>query len=131
MPSSFVVPEVDDSARVVHEELGRLPARFQGVAVLCDLEGKTYAEAAQLLGCPIGTVMSRLSEARRRLRRGLARRGLAPAAGRDRDRVGRRGRGDNPSAAASPGGGDGPGRDARRGCQAAMRGDSFPRQSLP
>ncbi len=81
VPRSFVVPEVDGSARVVHEELGRLPARFQGVAVLCDLEGKTYAEAARLLGCPIGTVMSRLSEARRRLRRGLARRGLVPAAG--------------------------------------------------
>ena len=40
---------------MVHEELGRLPDRFQGVAVLCDLEGKTYAEAERLLGCPIGT----------------------------------------------------------------------------
>ncbi|WP_154673861.1 RNA polymerase sigma factor, partial [Singulisphaera acidiphila] len=42
----------DDLGRVLHEELGRLPERFRGVAVLCDLEGKTYVEAAGLLGCP-------------------------------------------------------------------------------
>jgi hypothetical protein len=78
---SFEIPEVDDSTRVVHEEMSRLPERFQNVAVLCDLEGNSYAEAAQLLGCPVGTVMSRLSAARRRLRQRLARRGLAPAAG--------------------------------------------------
>jgi RNA polymerase sigma factor (sigma-70 family) len=71
----------DDLGRVLHEELGRLPERFRGVAVLCDLEGMTYVEAAGRLGCPPGTVMSRLAEARRRLRVRLARRGLAPSAG--------------------------------------------------
>ncbi|SIO39357.1 RNA polymerase sigma-70 factor, ECF subfamily [Singulisphaera sp. GP187] len=78
---SYLEKAPDDLGRVIHEELGRLPERFRGVAVLCDLEGKTYVEAAGLLGCPPGTVMSRLAEARRRLRGRLARRGLAPSAG--------------------------------------------------
>jgi len=78
-PSDYQASEPDDLGRVIHEELGRLPARFRDVAILCDLQGKTYVEAAGLLGCPPGTVMSRLSEARKRLRGGLTRRGLAPS----------------------------------------------------
>jgi DNA-directed RNA polymerase specialized sigma24 family protein len=45
--------------------------------VLCYLEGKTNEEAARLLGCPRGTILSRLARARERLRRSLSRRGLA------------------------------------------------------
>ncbi len=66
--------------QILQEEIARLPQRFQSVSVLCDLEGKTYAAAADVLQCPIGTVMSRLAEARRRLRLRLTRRGLAPGA---------------------------------------------------
>ncbi|WP_406695218.1 sigma-70 family RNA polymerase sigma factor [Singulisphaera sp. Ch08] len=79
--TTYVGKPPDDLGRVLHEELGRLPERFRGVAVLCDLEGMTYVEAAGRLGCPPGTVMSRLAEARRRLRVRLARRGLAPSIG--------------------------------------------------
>ena len=41
-----------------------LPRRYREVVVLCDLEEVDYAEAAEILGCPIGTVRSRLHRAR-------------------------------------------------------------------
>jgi RNA polymerase sigma-70 factor, ECF subfamily len=54
----------------------RLPARYREVIVLCDLQDVSYAEAAQALGCAIGTVRSRLHRARHlladKLLRGLA-----------------------------------------------------------
>jgi hypothetical protein len=50
--------------------------------VLCYLEGKTNEQAAQVLGCPQGSMSARLAQARERLRAGLAQRGHAvPAAG--------------------------------------------------
>ncbi|GBC99387.1 ECF RNA polymerase sigma-E factor [bacterium HR17] len=48
----------------VHRVLQRLPAEFQQVLVLCDLQGLTYAEVAAVLGVPEGTVKSRLHRAR-------------------------------------------------------------------
>ena len=41
-----------------------LPRRYREVVVLCDLEEVDYGEAAVVLGCPIGTVRSRLHRAR-------------------------------------------------------------------
>ena len=41
-----------------------LPRRYREVVVLCDLEEVDYADAALVLGCPIGTVRSRLHRAR-------------------------------------------------------------------
>jgi RND family efflux transporter MFP subunit len=58
------------------QEIHRLPERFQIPVVLCYLEGKSVSETALLLGWPRGTVASRLSRARQRLRARLARRGL-------------------------------------------------------
>jgi RNA polymerase sigma-70 factor (ECF subfamily) len=41
-----------------------LPRRYREVVVLCDLEELDYSDAAAALGCPIGTVRSRLHRAR-------------------------------------------------------------------
>lgn len=55
-----------------------LPERFRSVVELVDLGGLSYQEAADALGVPIGTVMSRLHRGRGRIRERLAAEGLAP-----------------------------------------------------
>ncbi len=71
-----------DQAVVLDEELQRLPERHRLPLVLCYLEGKTNEQAAEVLGCPRGSMSARLAQARERLRAGLALRGYAvPAAG--------------------------------------------------
>ena len=66
----------EELASVIHEEVDRLPERYRSAIVLCDLEGRTCEEAARHLGCPVGTVGSRLARGRQRLRDRLSRRGL-------------------------------------------------------
>jgi RNA polymerase sigma factor (sigma-70 family) len=65
----------------LHEELARLPEKYREPLVLCYLEGLTTDEAARRLGCPQGTVLSRLSRGKERLRDRLTRRGLASPVG--------------------------------------------------
>jgi RNA polymerase sigma-70 factor (ECF subfamily) len=55
----------------VLEALQSLPDEFRTVVILCDIEEMSYEEAAELLGCPIGTVRSRLHRARAALARKL------------------------------------------------------------
>jgi zinc protease len=66
---------------IIDDELARLPERYRSPLVLCDLEGETHEQAAELLRCPVGTIKSRLSRGRDRLRLRLVRRGLGPIAG--------------------------------------------------
>src|SRR5262245_35037907 len=68
-----------DTAPIVHEELARLPEKYRAPLVLRYFEGLTHDQAASLLGWPVGTVRSRLAEARDRLRPRLLRRGVAPS----------------------------------------------------
>jgi RNA polymerase sigma factor (sigma-70 family) len=70
-----------DLRLVLDEEVSRLPLRYRTVLILCYLQGKTNEEAARELGVPVGTVQSRLSRARARLRARLTRRGVTEADG--------------------------------------------------
>ena len=54
-------------AQLVNEAIEKLPIEFREVVVLRELEELSYKEIAVVLGVPIGTVMSRLARARKRL----------------------------------------------------------------
>jgi HlyD family secretion protein len=66
----------EDIRPILDEELNRLPERLRRPFVLCYLEGKTNEEAARQLGCPPGTVYSRLARGRETLRKRLLQRGV-------------------------------------------------------
>jgi hypothetical protein len=66
---------------LLDEELAQLPARLKETLILRDLEGYSRSEVAQKLGVPPGTVDSRLSYGRKRLRERLVRRGVTVGAG--------------------------------------------------
>jgi RNA polymerase sigma factor (sigma-70 family) len=65
-----------DVRPVLDEEIDRLPTKYRAAFVLCYLQGQTNEEAAQSLGCPVGTIQSRLAWARERLRNRLSGRGV-------------------------------------------------------
>ncbi len=73
--------ERDELKRVIHHELERLPERYRKVLVLCDLQSKSYEQAAAALRVPVGTIRSRLSRGREGLRRRMVRRGVTVTAG--------------------------------------------------
>jgi hypothetical protein len=54
--------------RLVEKALGELPRRFREILVLRELEGLSYKQIADVVGVPMGTVMSTLSRARERFR---------------------------------------------------------------
>jgi RNA polymerase sigma-70 factor (ECF subfamily) len=74
----FVTPEtilIDRSnSDLIEREINELPVHFREVLLLCEVEEMSYQEIAETLSVPIGTVMSRLSRARNRLRDGLRQR---------------------------------------------------------
>src|SRR5262245_46029918 len=65
-----------DVRPVLDDEISRLPAKYRVPFVRCYLEGCTNEEAAAELGCPVGTIHSRLAWTRERLRSRLLRRGV-------------------------------------------------------
>jgi RNA polymerase sigma-70 factor (ECF subfamily) len=66
----------------IERALAELDEPFRSVVQLVDVEGLTYADAADVLGVPAGTVMSRLHRARNSIRDRLDRAGLAPRSNR-------------------------------------------------
>ncbi len=64
----FDTPELGD---VIRRELDKLPAEYREVVELSDLQDQSYADIAQVLGVPIGTVKSRLFRGRRLLQEAL------------------------------------------------------------
>lgn len=55
----------------VENAVGALPDKFREVVELVDIQGLSYQEAADALGVPTGTIMSRLHRARTRIRKHL------------------------------------------------------------
>jgi RNA polymerase sigma-70 factor (ECF subfamily) len=77
-PSAEEVVVSDLFESVVAEALAALPDKHREVVTLVDINGLSYQEAADVLGVPRGTVMSRLHRARARIRTRLTAAGLAP-----------------------------------------------------
>ena len=75
--SFYKNPEQGYLHQMVHDEVKRalesLPTDFRTVVVLADLQDFAYKEIADIVGCPIGTVMSRLHRGRKMLQRKLRR----------------------------------------------------------
>jgi RNA polymerase sigma-70 factor (ECF subfamily) len=71
-PATNVTPEsvliALNEQHAIQRSLEALPVHFREVILLCDLEEMTYQEIAQTLSIPVGTVMSRLSRARKAMR---------------------------------------------------------------
>jgi len=53
-----------ETMAALHAAIRELPEHYREAVVLCDLEERNYDEAALLMGCPVGTVRSRLHRAR-------------------------------------------------------------------
>ncbi len=79
--SERLVDEIsrDQELRTLRAAILSLPPNYREVIVLCDLEGQDYTHAAIALGCPVGTVRSRLHRARGILEAKLRRRERCPA----------------------------------------------------
>jgi len=82
-PAEILLSRLVDSE--ISDALRSLPEEYRSTLLLVDIEEMTYEEAAAMLECPIGTVRSRLSRARRMLQAALAtyarERGLLKPAG--------------------------------------------------
>ena len=77
LPTQSAGPETQvlaqELAVKVDDALKQIPEEFRAPIVLVDMGDFTYAEAAEILSCPIGTVRSRLSRGRKLLHRILGR----------------------------------------------------------
>ena len=62
---------IDKPDGLLRVAIETLPEHYRAPVILCDLEERPYAEAAEILGVPIGTIRSRLSRARAQLERTL------------------------------------------------------------
>jgi RNA polymerase sigma-70 factor (ECF subfamily) len=65
-PEQAVVEDVTRQQMIhrVRSAVLSLPLRYREVVILCDLHGRDYADAAAIVGCPVGTIRSRLFRAR-------------------------------------------------------------------
>ena len=82
-PTEILAPAPDhawiDVMPLIDAEIAQLPAKLRQVVILCLVEGIPAEEAAGRLGCPVGTVRSRLARGREALRARLRRQGVTPS----------------------------------------------------
>jgi RNA polymerase sigma-70 factor (ECF subfamily) len=71
-PEAILQQNIDHA--LLREALEALPVEYREVVILRELEGFSYKEIADLADMPIGTVMSRLARARKRLQQFLSER---------------------------------------------------------
>jgi RNA polymerase sigma-70 factor (ECF subfamily) len=74
--------------REIQQAFDALPTEFRLAVALCDVEEFSYEEIAQIMGCPIGTVMSRLHRGRKLLQRALYNHALALGIVKGEERIG-------------------------------------------
>ena len=67
----------------IHEAMTKMEDEHRTILLLHDVEGYTFAELGEMLGCPVGTLKSRLHRARTALRERLKITALPPASARD------------------------------------------------
>lgn len=65
-PETILLEKLDE--QLLHKALDQLPVVYREALLLCEFEEMSYQEISITLGVPVGTVMSRLSRARRALR---------------------------------------------------------------
>jgi RNA polymerase sigma factor (sigma-70 family) len=71
-PEALVLRQAD--GQLLRGALEELPVEYREAVILRELEGLSYKEIAEVVGVPLGTVMSRLSRARRQLQQAILRR---------------------------------------------------------
>ncbi len=69
-PESVLLARIEQDT--IQKALEDLPVKFREIILLCDHEEMSYQEIGDTLGIPMGTVMSRLSRARKAMRESLA-----------------------------------------------------------
>ncbi len=71
-PSPDEAAQRNETVEMVRAAIAKLKDEYREVVLLCDIEGMSYDEAAEAIGCPMGTVKSRLNRARKSLRKILS-----------------------------------------------------------
>lgn len=67
-PGPDAAPGREETRTMVRRALRRLPPEYRAPLALCDMSGLSYEEIAKVLGCPVGTVRSRIFRGRRMFR---------------------------------------------------------------
>jgi len=75
--------EANELGAAIEKAVASLPVKHRSAFILREYEGLSYEEMAQVMGCSLGTVMSRLHHARKKLQQALIRMGAVEESGHD------------------------------------------------
>ncbi|MFH1009426.1 MAG: sigma-70 family RNA polymerase sigma factor [Candidatus Latescibacterota bacterium] len=77
-PQPDTLAETEIATEAIQEAIESLPPSHRQAVILSDIQGLAYEEIAQIVGCPLGTVKSRINRGRLRLQKKLTRLGYLP-----------------------------------------------------